>query len=196
MMYSTYIKRMIDVFISLLTIPAFILMFLLFAPLIYLEDKGSFFFFAQRLGKGGQIFYMIKFRTMTENAPDIRLPDGSTYNSDDDPRLTKIGKFLRKTSIDEIPQIINVIKGEMSIIGPRPDTIDSLANYTSEEKTILSIRPGITGFNQAYYRNSIGSKQKLKNDIYYVNNISFLLDLKILFKTVKTVLLKENVTNS
>lgn len=187
---------MIDVFISLLTIPAFILMFLLFAPLIYLEDKGSFFFFAQRLGKGGQIFYMIKFRTMTENAPDIRLPDGSTYNSDDDPRLTKIGKFLRKTSIDEIPQIINVIKGEMSIIGPRPDTIDSLANYTSEEKTILSIRPGITGFNQAYYRNSIGSKQKLKNDIYYVNNISFLLDLKILFKTVKTVLLKENVTNS
>jgi len=130
---------------------------------------------------------------MIKNAPDIRLGDGSTYNSDDDPRLTKIGLILRKTSIDELPQIINVLLGDMSFIGPRPDPIDWLERYTDEERIFLKVRPGITGYNQAYYRNSADGKQKIINDVHYAKNISFLLDIKILIKTIETVVLKKNI---
>lgn len=121
------------------------------------------------------------------------MEDGSTYNGDDDPRVTKVGRFLRKTSIDELPQIINILLGEMSFIGPRPDTIDWLDRYSEEERKILSIRPGITGYSQAYYRNSIDGVTKLKNDIYYVENLSIELDLKIFFKTIETVLMRKNI---
>ncbi|GAA6465817.1 hypothetical protein K220099C10_16630 [Bacteroides thetaiotaomicron] len=136
---------------------------------------------------------MFKFRTMIVNAPDIRLSDGSTYNGDDDPRITRVGRFLRKTSIDELPQILNVLLGDMSFIGPRPDPVDWLDKYSEKEKIILSVRPGITGYNQAYYRNSADGAMKLKNDVYYAENISFSLDMKIFFKTIKTVLLHENI---
>jgi len=130
---------------------------------------------------------------MIVNAPDIRLSDGSTYNGDDDPRITRVGRFLRKTSIDELPQILNVLLGDMSFIGPRPDPVDWLDKYSEKEKIILSVRPGITGYNQAYYRNSADGAMKLKNDVYYAENISFSLDMKIFFKTIKTVLLHENI---
>ncbi len=130
---------------------------------------------------------------MIVNAPDLRMEDGSTYNAEDDPRVTKIGKFLRKTSLDEIPQLLNVLLGDMALIGPRPDSAFYLDHYTEEERIILTVRPGITGWNQVINRNSVGTKEKLQADIFYVRNLSFLLDCKILFLTVKTVLKHKDV---
>ena len=121
------------------------------------------------------------------NAPDIRNEDGSTFNSEKDPRLTKIGNFIRKTSLDETPQILNVIKGDMSIIGPRPDLPEQLSLYEGNEVRKLEVRPGITGLSQAYYRNTIPWKQRIQHDIQYIDNISFWLDVKILFRTILSV---------
>jgi lipopolysaccharide/colanic/teichoic acid biosynthesis glycosyltransferase len=130
---------------------------------------------------------------MKINAPDIRLADGSTYNGDDDPRVTKLGKFIRKTSIDEIPQILNIIKGDMSLIGPRPDPLDWIDKYKESDKIFLNVKPGITGYSQAYFRNSADARQKIENDIFYANNVSFYLDIKIFFRTIKTVACRENI---
>jgi undecaprenyl phosphate N,N'-diacetylbacillosamine 1-phosphate transferase len=130
---------------------------------------------------------------MKMNAPDIRNEDGSTFNSEDDPRLTKVGKFIRKASIDETPQILNILKGDMSFIGPRPDLPEDLKIYTDYQKQKLNVRPGITGYSQAFFRNSISQNEKFNNDVYYAKNISFVFDMKILLKTIKTVLKKENV---
>lgn len=148
------------------------------------------FYLGKRLGRYGKPFPMYKFRSMKVNAPDIRLKDGSTFNGENDPRVTKLGRFLRDTSIDEIPQVLNVLKGDMSFIGPRPDTIDWLDKYTEEDKIFLNVRPGITGYNQAYFRNSVDAQKKIKNDVYYAKNISFILDMKILIKTIRTILLR------
>lgn len=193
MMYKNIIKCVLDIIFALLFLPLLILIIILLTPFVFFMDKGSIFYCGKRIGKNGKTFKMFKFRTMKKNAPDIRLEDGSTYNGDDDPRVTKVGRFLRKTSIDELPQIINILLGEMSFIGPRPDTIDWLDRYSEEERKILSIRPGITGYSQAYYRNSIDGVTKLKNDIYYVENLSIELDLKIFFKTIETVLMRKNI---
>lgn len=192
-MYVHFFKRLIDILIGLCALPFVVLVILVFGPIIYLSDKGSIFYKAKRIGQYGKPFPMYKFRSMKENAPDIRLKDGSTYNGDDDPRVTKLGRFLRKTSLDEIPQILNVLKGDMSWIGPRPDPLDWLDKYNEEERVFLNVRPGITGYNQAYYRNSANAQEKINNDVYYAKNISFALDVKIIFKTIKTVLFRENV---
>lgn len=154
------------------------------------------FYSGKRLGQYGKPFPMHKFRSMKVNAPDIRLSDGSTYNGDDDPRVTKLGKFLRKTSLDEIPQILNVLKGDMSLIGPRPDPLDWIDKYKEEEKTFLNVKPGITGYSQAYFRNSADAQEKIDNDVYYAKNISFLLDVKIFLRTIKTVICRENINVS
>ncbi len=143
-MYKYLIKRILDIILAILLLPFLFVTTILIAPLIYLEDGGSIFYNSKRLGKNGKVFIMYKFRTMKENARDIRNADGSTYNSIYDPRVTKIGKVLRRTSIDEIPQIINVIKGNMSFIGPRPDLPEHIMLYTNEEKRKLKVRPGIT----------------------------------------------------
>lgn len=143
-MYKYLIKRILDIILAILLLPFLFVTTILIAPLIYLEDGGSIFYNSKRLGKHGKVFIMYKFRTMKENARDIRNADGSTYNSIYDPRVTKIGKVLRRTSIDEIPQIINVLKGEMSFIGPRPDLPEHIMLYTNEEKRKLKVRPGIT----------------------------------------------------
>ena len=119
-MYQKYIKRLIDIIFSLIGLIFFLPIFIIIAPIIWLEDKGPIFYNAERLGKNGKIFKMYKFRSMKVNAPDIRNKDGSTYNGNDDPRLTKIGIFIRKTSLDEIPQLLNVFMGDMSFVGPRP----------------------------------------------------------------------------
>ena len=118
---------------------------------------------------------------------------GSTFNSEDDPRLTRIGKFLRKTSIDETPQLLNIIKGDMSLIGPRPDLPDAINIYVGEESLKLLVKPGITGYSQAFSRNKSDLRSKFAEDLFYVKNISFLLDLRILLKTFETVLLQKNV---
>ena len=192
-MYAKFIKRLFDIFFSLFGLIILFVVFLFVAPFIFLEDKGPIFYNAKRLGRNGKVFKMYKFRTMKVNSSDIRNKDGSTYNGNDDPRLTKVGRFLRKTSIDELPQFINVFIGNMSIIGPRPDLPEHIHEYNKTEKRKLEVLPGITGYNQAFFRNSISWHERLKNDVYYVENISFLLDVKIVFKTIKTVLCREKI---
>lgn len=187
------IKRTLDFVIALLGMPFLGIILLFSAICIKKEDGGPIFYMAERTGKDGKPFKMYKLRSMKVNAPDIRLPDGSTYNSENDPRVTKFGKFARKTSLDETPQLINILKGEMSFIGPRPDSASYINSYTKEERIILKVRPGITGYNQAINRNAVGTKEKLKNDIFYVNHVSFLLDLKIVLMTIKTVFFSKNV---
>lgn len=192
-MYKHFFKRVLDVLFALLALPFVILTIIVVTPIIWIEDKGPIFYAGKRIGKDGKPFGMLKFRSMKVNAPDIRLEDGSTYNGDDDPRVTKFGHFLRKTSLDEIPQFLNVLVGQMSMIGIRPDPLDWLEKYNEHERVILTVKPGITGYNQAYYRNSADGELKLKNDVYYAEHISFWLDVKIFFKTIKTVLFRENI---
>lgn len=194
-MYQKYIKRLIDICFGLLGLIPLFFAIVLVAPIIYATDKGPIFYNAKRLGKNGVPFKMYKFRSMKVNAPDIRNEDGSTYNGDDDPRVTKIGRIMRKTSIDELPQFINVLLGDMSVIGPRPDPLDDMNIYTDEQKKKLNVRPGITGYNQAYFRNAITQDKKFNNDVFYANNMSFSFDVKIFFKTISTVLLRKNVYN-
>lgn len=192
-MYKQFIKRFLDFLIAFFALPFVVMVIIPVAIAIKIEDGGRIFYCGQRLGKNGVAFKMFKFRSMKENSPDIRLEDGSTYNGEDDPRVTKVGAFLRKTSIDEIPQFLNILIGNMSLVGPRPDTVDMLEKYTEDEKIYLSVRPGITGYNQAYFRNSIDGKEKLSNDVFYAKNISMWFDIKIFFKTFITVFKKENV---
>lgn len=194
-MYSRGIKRVFDFIIGLIALPFVLVITIIIAPIIYLNDKGPVFYNASRLGKNGKPFKMYKFRSMMVNAPDIRNEDGSTYNGDDDPRVTKVGRFMRKTSIDELPQFFNVLLGDMSLIGPRPDPLDDMEIYTERQKKKLRVRPGITGYNQAYYRNSVEQNEKFEHDVYYAENISFVLDVKIFFKTIATVLTHDSVYN-
>ncbi len=194
MMYEKYIKRLLDILFSICALPFLGLLFIIVAPLIWLEDHGTIFYMAKRRGINGCIYEMYKFRSMKMNAPDIRNADNSTYNATDDPRITKIGKVLRKTSIDEFPQILNIIKGDMSIIGPRPITINRpLEEYDEKRWERLRVRPGITGYTQAYYRNSIMQEEKLQYDAEYAKKVTFVGDLKIFFKTIETVLLRKNI---
>ena len=124
-----------------------------------------------------------------------QIVDGSTYNGEDDPRVTKIGRLLRKTSIDELPQILNILNGTMSLIGPRPDPPDDMLIYTERQKEKLKVKPGLTGYNQAFFRNSVEQIEKFEHDLYYANNVSFWLDVKIFFKTIITVLRHESIYN-
>ena len=192
-MYRFFIKRIIDLLLALIALPFWILLFVVISPIIYFQDKGAIFYNAPRLGKNGEIFKMYKFRSMKRNAPDIRNEDGSTFNSDDDPRLTPIGKFLRKSSLDETPQILNIIKGEMSIIGPRPDLPEHRALYQDNDARKMEVMPGITGYNQAYFRNTVPWKERIQHDIYYIDQMSMWFDLKIFFKTILTVLNRKDI---
>ena len=187
-MYKLCIKRLFDLVFGILGFPFFLLALIIFGPIIKLTDNGPIFYNAKRIGKNGKLFKMYKFRSMYVNAPDIRLADGSTYNDENDPRVTKIGKFMRAASIDELPQLLNILNGTMSLIGPRPDPPDWLDKYPDEIRVFLSVRPGITGYSQAYFRNAADGEQKMINDAYYARNVSFLLDVKILLKTIATVL--------
>ncbi len=179
--------------LALVALPFWLAILLIIGPIIYFHDRGSIFYNAPRLGRNGKVFTMYKFRTMKTGAPDIRNEDGSTFNSEDDPRLTKIGRFLRKTSLDETPQILNVIKGDMSIVGPRPDLPEHIRLYEKEEERKLSIRPGITGYNQAYYRNAVAWKERITNDLNYVDRLSFWLDVKIILRTIASIVKGRNI---
>lgn len=192
-MYKRFIKRGIDLFLSILAFPFVVLIIIVFGILIKIEDRGPIFFNAERVGQYGKIFKMYKLRSMKVNAPDIRLEDGSTFNSKNDDRVTRVGKLIRKTSLDEFPQFINVIKGDMSIVGPRPDPTDWLEKYPEDMKGFLNAKPGITGYSQAYFRNSVDGYEKMKNDLYYSKNISLGLDCKVFFKTILSVIGSENM---
>jgi lipopolysaccharide/colanic/teichoic acid biosynthesis glycosyltransferase len=192
-MYKHFFKRGIDLLLALLALPFWVVILVIVGSIIYFQDRGSIFYNAPRLGKDGKIFKMYKFRSMKMNAPDLRNEDGSTFNAEDDPRLTKIGKFIRKTSLDETPQILNIIKGDMSIIGPRPDLPEQISYYEDTDIRKLEVYPGISGYSQAYFRNSAEWKDRLKNDVFYVENISLWLDIKIFFKTIECVLRRKGV---
>ncbi len=195
-MIYRFFKRFCDIIVSLIALPFVLLVILIFGPIIYFTDRGPIFYNAPRLGRKGKVFKMFKLRSMKVNSPNIVNADGSTYNGENDPRVTKIGKFLRKTSIDELPQFLNVLKGDMSFIGPRAHLTTSYKGYDQLDeirKRRLDVRPGITGYNQAYFRNSVSSEEKLKNDVYYVEHISLWLDIKVFFKTIFSVLGRKNI---
>lgn len=173
-----------------------LIVLLVFSPVIIvllititLYTKGNPFFLQQRPGKNESIFTIIKFKTMTDarNNKGELLPDAD--------RLTGIGKLVRSFSLDEIPQLLNVLKGDMSIVGPRPLLISYLSLYSDEQKRRHLVKPGITGYAQVHGRNAISWEKKFEMDVYYVDKISFTLDLKILFKTVKKVLLREDINS-
>ena len=192
-MYRKYFKRILDIVFSLCMLPFFLPVCLILSIAVMADDPGAPFYNGKRLGKNGKIFKMYKLRTMKQNMPDLRNPDGSTYNAEDDYRLTRVGRFLRKYSLDELPQILNVLKGDMSFVGPRPDLPSQEALYEGNEADRLAVLPGITGYAQATCRNAVPWKERIQLDIYYIEHLSFSMDLKILIKTVGSVLGAENI---
>ena len=187
-MYKNFFKRLIDflaAFFGLLLLsPVFIIVMIC----LFVVNNGKPFFFQERPGKGERIFKIIKFKTMN----DRKDTNGNLLS--DAERLTKVGAFVRKTSLDEIPQLVNVLKGDMSLIGPRPLLVSYLELYDDFEKQRHKVRPGITGWAQVNGRNAIDWTTKFKLDVYYVNNISFLLDCKILLMTIKNVLSSKDIS--
>lgn len=195
-MYTHFLKRIIDILIGLVALPFVLIVIIIFGPIIYFTDKGPVFYNATRAGKDYKPFKMFKLRSMYVNSPDIRNADGSTFNSDNDPRVTPIGKFMRKTSIDEFPQFLNILIGNMSFIGPRPKLYNSerkLSEMDVNRQKSYSVKPGVTGYAQAYYRNSITNEEKIKWDAYYADNISMWMDIKIIFQTVWSVIARKNI---
>ena len=195
-MYKNFFKPLIDFCGALLMLPFVLLVVIIFAPIIYFTDRGPVFYNAERMGKDGRIYKMFKLRSMYMNAPDIRNADGSTFNSDKDPRVTPVGRFLRTTSLDEFPQFLNVLTGDMSFVGPRPTLGIKQLNYEELEgdnRKRYSVKPGITGYAQAYYRNSISQEEKFHWDAYYADHISLWMDIKVLFMTVWSVIGRKNI---
>ncbi len=187
-MYKNYIKRVLDFAISTIGFLVSSPIFIFLTIFLYFSNNGSPFFLQKRPGKDGKIFNIIKFKTMN-NKTDSHgnlLPDAQ--------RLTKVGKFVRKYSLDEIPQLINVIKGDMSLIGPRPLLPEYLTLYNKEQQKRHNVRPGITGWAQVNGRNAISWKQKFEYDVWYVENLTFALDVNIILKTLKKVFISEGIT--
>ena len=188
-MYKKFFKRFLDLFFSLIGLIALSPVFLIVTIILFFANERKVFFYQYRPGRNEKIFHVIKFKTMNDKK-DIHgklLPDSK--------RLTSIGKIIRKTSLDEIPQLINVIKGEMSLVGPRPLLVDYLRLYDERQKRRHEIRPGITGWAQVNGRNTISWNEKFRLDVWYVDNVSFLLDMKILFITMKNVCSGEGISS-
>lgn len=198
-MYENFFKRVIDILIGVIALPFVVLVILCCAPFIYFCDKGTIFYNATRAGKDYKPFKMFKLRSMYVNSPDLKNPDGSTFNSENDPRVTSIGRFMRKTSLDEFPQFLNVLIGDMSFIGPRPklyNAAKSLDSMNNDHRKSYMVKPGITGYAQAYYRNSITQEEKYHWDAYYAENISFWMDVKIVFQTFYSVITRKNINTA
>ncbi|PGH25832.1 sugar transferase [Fusobacterium animalis] len=189
-MYKLFFKRIIDIFLSVIFILLFWWLYIIIVILVRRKLGSPVIFRQKRPGLNEKIFTMYKFRTMT----DEKDKEGNLLSDKD--RLTKFGKFLRSTSLDEIPELWNVIKGEMSLVGPRPLLVSYLAKYNEYEKRRHEVRPGITGFAQVNGRNNTTWEDRFKNDIYYVENISFLLDLKIIIETFLKVIKKSDINQN
>lgn len=188
-MYKHFFKRVIDFTVVLCALLIIWPILLIITVWLHFANKGAGAFFLQeRPGKDGQIFRVIKFKTMT----DERDTNGNLLP--DEARLTKVGKFVRSTSIDEFPQLVNVLKGDMSLIGPRPLLPQYLPLYSKEQARRHEVRPGITGWAQCHGRNAISWTKKFELDVWYVDHCSFLLDSKIIFLTIKKVLVREGIS--
>ena len=195
-MYRHFFKRVIDIIGSLILLPFVLLEIIILAPFIWLTDKGPVFYNANRGGKDYKPFKMFKLRSMFVNSPDLKNADGSTFNSDNDPRVTPIGKVLRKTSLDEFPQFLNILLGDMSFVGPRPKLYTPGRLDNERDHNIINsfkVKPGVTGYAQAYFRNSITQEEKVKWDAYYADNVSFWMDAKIIWQTIFSVLARKNI---
>lgn len=188
-MYSNFIKPGLDKFTAIVVLLLLLPVFLLVLVFLIIANSGDPFFTQIRPGKNGQLFTILKFKTMNDkkDVHGVLLPD--------EDRLTAIGKFIRKTSLDELPQLLNVIKGEMSFVGPRPLLPEYLELYSDEQARRHEVKPGITGWAQVNGRNAISWKRKFELDVYYVDNQCFILDLKILLKTIEKVLKRSDVTD-
>ena len=189
-MYKRYIKRILDFCISFVLLLLFGWFLLIIYIWLTIANKGAgAFFFQKRPGKDGKIFKVIKFKTMTDerDAEGNLLPDAG--------RRTRVGKFVRSTSIDELPQLINVLKGDMALIGPRPLLVQYLPLYSKEQMRRHDVRPGISGWAQCHGRNQISWTEKFKLDVWYVEHLSLLTDLKVIFLTIKKVLCREDINS-
>ncbi|GGH35315.1 UDP-galactose phosphate transferase [Mangrovimonas yunxiaonensis] len=189
-MYKTYLKRISDLTLALLGLVMLSPVFLIVTLGLCVANNGKPFFFQKRPGKNERIFKIVKFKTMTDkkDANGHLLPDAQ--------RLTPLGALVRKTSLDEIPQLLNVLKGDMALIGPRPLLPEYLPLYNEEQKKRHHVRPGITGWAQVNGRNAISWQQKFAYDVWYVDNLSLALDVKILFLTIKKVFVREGITQA
>jgi len=188
-MYISFIKPFLDFLISLFLLIITLPLLLFIAMLLFISNKGRVYFIQNRPGKNEQIFTLYKFKTMN----DKRDKDGNLLP--DEQRLTKVGKFIRKFSLDELLQFVNVLKGDMSIIGPRPLLIEYLPLYNEEQKKRHYVKPGITGWAQVNGRNAITWEEKFKLDVWYIENISFYLDIKIFFLTILKIFKKEGINS-
>ena len=193
------VKRIMDVVLATMGLIILAPVFAIIALAIKIESKGPVFFKHTRIGKNGEIIKLYKFRSMVQNAEDLIqkfTPEQmkefkENYKLTDDPRITKIGNFLRKTSLDELPQLLNIIKGELSIIGPRPVIQEELEKYGDNAQKFLSVTPGLTGYWAANGRSDTTYEQRMEMELYYVDNLSMKLDIKIFFKTILSVLKRE-----
>ena len=190
-MYKKFLKRILDVLISGIALLLIGWFLILVAAFLYFANKGAgAFFFQERPGKGGRIFKVIKFKTMT----DERDYDGNLLP--DEQRLTKVGKFVRSTSIDELPQLINVFKGDMALIGPRPLLVQYLPLYSPEQARRHEVRPGISGWAQCHGRNAISWTERFKLDVWYVDHCTLWTDIRIVFLTIKGVIKREGISSA
>jgi len=190
-MYKNFFKRFLDFWISLIVVILISPILLLVAIWLHFANKGSgAFFFQERPGKNGKIFKVIKYKTMTDerDAEGNILPDAE--------RLTKVGKFVRSTSIDELPQLINVLKGDMALIGPRPLLVQYLPLYSKEQARRHEVRPGLSGWAQCHGRNAISWTEKFKLDVWYVDHVSLMTDLKVIYITIKNVLMRKDINSA
>lgn len=187
-LYRNFLKRVVDLIVSLVAFCLLLPLFFIITALLFVANQGSPFFVQARPGKNGRLFRLVKFKTMNDRKDEAGnlLPDAD--------RLTGIGRFIRKTSLDEIPQLINVIKGEMSLIGPRPLLVEYLPLYNDIQKRRHEVRPGITGWAQVNGRNAIGWNEKFELDVWYVDHLHFRLDCRIIFFTLMKVVKSEGIS--
>jgi lipopolysaccharide/colanic/teichoic acid biosynthesis glycosyltransferase len=190
---ESFAKRAIDLMVAGTALLLLSPLMMLIGIAVRLTSPGPALFRQQRLGRAGGVFTLYKFRTMSSDAPDVRNPDGSAYSSPDDPRVTRLGQFLRTTSLDELPQLCNVLKGDMSLVGPRPELPDQIRFYSDRDKRRLCVRPGLTGLAQVAGRNNIPWERRRELDVEYVDHRSFALDASIFFRTVSLVLRRQGI---
>lgn len=193
-----FIKRAFDIIVSLIVFIILLPLFLVLAILIKIDSKGKVFYMHKRIGKNGKIIYLYKFRSMYSDAderlkemlkdPKIKEEWEENYKIDNDPRITRVGKILRRTSIDELPQLLNIIKGDMSIVGPRPLVEDEIKKYGKNKEKFLSVTPGLTGWWACNGRSCRTYKDRMKLELYYVDHRSLWLDIKVIFMTVGAVI--------